>query len=464
MSEKNYDLIVIGAGPGGYVAAIRAAQLGMKVAIVEKEPSLGGTCLRIGCIPSKALLESSEHYAVAKNEFKTHGIELERLSLNLAAMMERKSKIVSDLTQGIHSLIKKNRIDLHKGEGSFHDASTVVVSQNRSEPPRVTGKHILIATGSRSSSLEGVEIDGERVLTSTEALSLEAAPDHLVVIGAGAIGLELGSVWHRLGSQVTVVEFLDRILPGMDSEIAGHAQKIFANQGIKFHLQRKVTGVDKRNDRCLVNLAESSPIPCDRVLVAVGRKPFTKGLSLNKVGIETDNKGRIPVNEHFETNIQGIYAIGDVISGPMLAHKAEEEGVAVAEFLATGIAHVDYNAIPSVVYTQPEIASVGMTEEQARSKSIEFRKGTFPFKANGRARSLGATAGLVKVLADQKTDRILGVHILGPQAGEMINEAAAAMSFGASSEDLGRSCHAHPTLSEALKEAALAVNDRAIHI
>lgn len=463
MSAKRFDLLVIGAGPGGYVAAIRASQLGMKVALVDKDPSPGGTCLRIGCIPSKALLESSQHFAAAQKDFKDHGIEMEGITLNLETMMKRKTKTVADLTHGIQALLKKNNIEHYVGAGRFIDPSTVDVIQNKGFSTQVKAKHILIATGSISKTLPGVEIDNHLVVTSTEALSFSTVPRHLVVIGAGAIGLELGSVWCRLGSQVTVVEYLDCILPGIDSEIAEEGHKIIAKQGINFRLRSSVSGVTTDKDRCTVMVEGSSPLYCDRVLVAVGRGPQTQGLNLGAIGIEKDRQGRLSVDQNFKTNVEEIYAIGDVIRGPMLAHKAAEEGIAVANHLAGQSSHVNYQAIPNVVYTHPEIASVGTTEDEIIANSIKYRKGVFPFKANGRAHASGMTSGLVKVLADQTTDRILGVHIIGPHAGEMINEASTAISFGASSEDLGSCCHAHPTLSEAIKEASLASNHRAIH-
>jgi dihydrolipoamide dehydrogenase len=462
MGSEEYDLVVIGAGPGGYVAAIRGAQLGLKVACVEKEPALGGTCLRIGCIPSKALLESSEKLEEAGKSFASHGINLSGVGLDLAAMLRRKDQVVMALTKGVEALFKKNHVTRYAGSGRIDGPGTVIVDAS-SGPTQLKAKWILIATGSVPATVPGVTPDGDRVGTSTEALSFPEVPRHLVVIGGGYIGLELGTVWRRLGSRVTVLEFLDRILFGMDSEIASEALKIFRKQGFDFQFGTKVTGVKVKGDECMVLAEGREPIVCDRVLVAVGRVPNTAGLGLESVGIRLHPKGQIPVNEHFATTAEGIYAIGDVITGPMLAHKAEEEGIACVERLVMGHAHVNYDAIPAVVYTQPQIGSVGKTEEQLREADIEYKKGVFPFRANGRARSIGHTDGLVKVLAYAATDRIAGVQIIGPEAGDLINEAATAMNFGATSEDLARTCHAHPTLGEALKEAALAVANRAIH-
>jgi dihydrolipoamide dehydrogenase len=457
-----YDLVVIGAGPGGYVAAIRAAQLGMNVACVEKEPALGGTCLRIGCIPSKAMLESSELFAEAKDQLGSHGVRVAGVELDLAAMLARKDQVVSFLTKGVASLFRKNEVTRYTGHGRLEGPGRVVVSGTNGETA-LEARNILIATGSRSAGLPGVELDGDRIGTSTEALSYKEVPRRLVVIGAGYIGLELGSVWRRLGSEVTVVEYLDRILPGLDAEIAREAHEILRKQGLNFQLSTKVTAARVENGACAVECEGREPIRCDRVLLAVGRVPNTEGLNLESAGLRLDDQGRIPVGEDFATSAAGIYAIGDVIRGPMLAHKAEEEGIACTERLATGYGHVNYDAIPSVVYTHPEISSVGKTEEELQAAGMDYRKGVFPFRANGRARTLGQTEGKVKILADARTDRVLGVHILGPRAGDLIAEAAAAMEFGASSEDLARTCHAHPTLPEAVKEAALAVAGRAIH-
>jgi dihydrolipoamide dehydrogenase len=457
-----HDLIIIGAGPGGYTAAIRAAQLGMNVACIEQEPALGGTCLRIGCIPSKAMLESSELFRESQEKFSQHGIVLPEVKLNLAAMLKRKEQIVGILTKGVDSLFKKNKITRYLGHGRIAGAGKVAVEAQTGKSD-LEAKHILIATGSKSAPLRGVELDGNRIGTSTEALSYPEVPGHFVVIGAGYIGLELGSVWRRLGAKVTVLEYLNRILPGMDDEIAAEAKKIFERQGLEFRLGAKVTGAKVKGNGCVVEAEGAEPISCDRVLLAVGRIPNTDGLGLDSVGVKLDDKGRIQVSENFATSAAGVYAIGDVIRGPMLAHKAEEEGIACVERIATGHGHVNYDAIPGVVYTHPEIGSVGKTEEQLKSENIPYRKGTFPMLANSRARTLGQTEGKVKILAHAETDRILGVHIIAAHAGDLINEAAVAINFGASSEDLARSCHAHPTLGEALREAALAVDNRTIN-
>ncbi|HEX7449295.1 MAG TPA: dihydrolipoyl dehydrogenase [Pirellulales bacterium] len=459
---SNYDLIVVGAGPGGYVAAIRAAQLGLSVACIEKEPALGGTCLRVGCIPSKALLESSELFYEAKEKLATHGIRLPQVELDLPTLLARKEQIVQGLAKGVEELLKKNKIARHLGHGRLAGPGKVRVECSDGAR-ELAAKHIMLATGSKVRGLPDVPLDGQRVGTSTEALSYPEVPKHLVVIGAGAIGLELGSVWRRLGAKVTVLEYLDRILPEMDQELAAEALKILAKQGLEFQLKSRVTAARAEGDRCVVQCEGAPPIECDRVLLAVGRVPNTDELGLETVGIQLDERGRVPVNDHFETSASGVYAIGDVIRGPMLAHKAEEEGIACVERIVTGFGHVNYDAIPNVVYTQPEVASVGRTEEQLRQAGREYRKGTFAFRGNGRARVLGHTEGQVKILADAQTDRILGVHILGPRAGDLIAEAVAAIEFGASSEDLARTSHAHPTLSEAIKEAALAVAGRAIH-
>jgi dihydrolipoyl dehydrogenase len=463
MNSSEFDLVVIGAGPGGYVAAIRAAQLGLKVVCVERESALGGTCLRIGCIPSKALLESSELFQEAKMALASHGILAPNVTLDLAAMMVRKEQVVSTLTNGVDSLLKKNKVTRYLGHGRIEGVGRVSV-QNQRETIELKSKQILIATGSKPATLPGVAPDGDRIGTSTESLGYTEVPQHLVVIGAGYIGLELGSVWRRLGAKVTVIEYFDRILPGMDAELAADAKKIFEKQGLEFWLGAKVTGVRAEGKECTVECEGREPLKSDRVLVAAGRVPATENLGLEAAGIELDKKGRIPVNKNFATAVEGIFAIGDVIAGPMLAHKAEEEGIACAEYLVTGRGHVNYDAIPGVVYTQPEIASVGRTEEQLNQEGIVFRKGIFPFRANGRAHTLGKTEGKVKLLADAKTDRILGAHILGLHAGDLINEMTVAIAFGASSEDLARCCHAHPTLGEALREAALAVDSRTIHL
>jgi dihydrolipoamide dehydrogenase len=461
--QREYDLVVIGAGPGGYVAAIRAAQLGMTVACIEREPVLGGTCLRVGCIPSKVLLESSERYHAARHDLARHGIKVSSVELDLPTMLKRKETVVQALTKGIEGLFKKNKITRFVGHGRLAGPGKVVV-EGKDGARELAAKHVLIATGSRPASLPGVELDGDRIGTSTEALAYPEVPARLIVIGAGYIGLELGSVWSRLGAEVAFLEFLPRILPGMDSEIASEAQKVFAKQGIEFRLGARVKAARVQDQHCVVEIDGAEPLTCDRVLLAVGRVPHTEGLGLETLGLTPDAKGRIPVDDTFATAAPGVFAIGDVIRGPMLAHKAEEEGIACVERLATGYGHIDYATIPGVVYTHPEIASVGRTEDQLQEAKVGYRKGVFPFLASGRARSLGQTEGRVKVLADAQTDRILGVHILGPQAGELIGEAAAAMAFGASSEDLARVCHAHPTLSEAMKEASLATDGRAIHI
>jgi dihydrolipoamide dehydrogenase len=463
MAAQQHDLVVIGAGPGGYTAAIRAAQFGLNVACVEKEPALGGTCLRIGCIPSKALLESSHRYQEINHEFSTHGIRAGNVELDLATMQKRKDQVVTVLTRGVDSLFKKNHITRYLGLARIEGSGRVVVDTEKG-PTELRAKNILIATGSKPATLPGVELDGNLIGTSTEALSYSEVPKHLVVIGAGYIGLELGSVWSRLGSKVTVLEFLDRILPGMDSDIAAEAKKLFEKQGLEFRLKSKVTSAKVENGQCKVECEGTEPIACDRVLLAVGRAPNTEKLGLEGIPIELHKKGFIPVSERFATTVDGIYAIGDVIPGPMLAHKAEEEAVACVERLVTGHGHVNYDTIAGVVYTQPEIASVGKTEDELKNLGTEYRKGTFPFRANARARTLGQMDGSVKILADAKTDRILGVHVIGPHAGDLINEAATAISFGASSEDLARTCHVHPTLGEAMREAALGVAGRSINI
>lgn len=460
---NTFDLIIIGAGPGGYVAAIRAAQLGMNVACVEREPVLGGTCLRVGCIPSKVLLESSERYHAAQHDLARHGVKVGSIELDLPTMLKRKDTVVQTLTKGIDGLFRKNKVARFVGHARLVGLGKVVV-EGKDGAQELQAKRILIATGSQPAPLPGVALDGDRIGTSTEALAYPQVPPRLIVIGAGSIGLELGSVWNRLGAQVTFLEFLPRILPGVDSEIAAEAHRIFTRQGLEFRLGARVTAARAQGQECVVELDGAEPLTCDRVLLAVGRVPHTEGLGLDSVGITVDAKGRIPADDGFATGAPGVFAIGDVIRGPMLAHKAEEEGIACVERLATGYGHVDYDAIPGVVYTHPEIASVGRTEDQLREAKVDYRKGVFPFLASGRARSLGQTEGRVKVLADARTDRVLGVHILGPQAGELIGEAAAAMTFGASSEDLARVCHAHPTLAEALKEAALAAAGRAIHM
>jgi len=464
--SKSFDVVVVGAGPGGYVAAIRCAQLGLSTACVERESKLGGTCLRVGCIPSKALLESSERYVEAKKHLKDHGVKVKGVSLDLPKMLGRKDKIVQGLTDGVAHLLTKNGVERLEGHGSLtgktDDGYTIEVSGTEGAQT-VTGRHVIIATGSAVADLPGVERSGDKIGGSTEALSYPEVPGHLVVIGAGVIGLELGSVWARLGAQVTVLEYSDRCLPMMDSAIGKEAAKLFKRQGLALKFGVRVTGARVEGDGCVVEAEGQEPISCDRVLVAVGRRPFTDNLGLENVGIETDERGCIPINEHLETAASGIFAIGDVVRGAMLAHKAEEEGIAVAERLGTGWGHVNYDAIPNVIYTDPEIATVGRSSEELEAAGVPFKSGSFPFRANGRARALGQTDGLVKILAHAETDRVLGVHMIGPRVGELIIEAAMAMSFGASSEDIARVCHAHPTLHEVVKEAALAVDGRAIH-
>ncbi len=460
---QEHDLIVIGGGPGGYVAAIRAAQLGMNVACIDENEQLGGTCLRVGCIPSKAMLESSELYYQAKNAFSEHGIKTKSVELDLAAMLRRKEKIVDTLTRGVKGLLKKNKVTHYQGRGRLDGPKRVVVTHNGKSTP-LSAPHIIIATGSRSATLRGVELDGERIVTSTEALAFSEVPKHLVVIGGGYIGLEMGSVWARLGSKVTVLEALDRILPATDKEIADRTHKLLEKQGLEFRLGARVQTAKVKGKTVRVECEGGETIDCDRLLMAVGRIPNTDDLGLDTVNIQTDRRGVIEVNENFATSAPGVYAIGDCIPGPMLAHKASEEGMACVEKIAGRWAHVNYDTIPAVVYIHPEVAAVGKTEEQLQQEGVEYNKGAFPFLANGRAKTLGETEGLVKILADKKTDRILGVHILGPRAGDLIHEAAAAMEFGASSEDIIRVCHAHPTLAEAVHEAALAVHGRVLHI
>jgi len=452
-----HDLLIIGAGPGGYIAAIRAAQLGLNVGCIEKEPRLGGTCLRVGCIPSKALLESSEKYLEVTHTLASHGIKVSGAELDLGVMQGRKDGVVKSLTDGVAFLFKKNKITRYQGEASFVDSHHVRVGEEVIEADK-----IIIATGSKAATLKGIEFDYDRVGTSTEALSYSEVPGHLVIIGAGYIGLEIGSVWKRLGAKVTVLEFLPIILPGMDGEIRDEAFKMLRKQGLEFRLGTRVTGARATENGAIVEIEGGEPIECDRVLVAAGRIPNTDNLHLEAAGLGTDAKGRIEVDAHFRTRVEGIYAIGDVIAGPMLAHKAEEEGVACVEGIVTGYGHVNYDAIPAVAYTDPEIAGVGKTEEQLKEAGVEYKKGVFPFLANGRAKAIAQTDGKVKILADAHTDRILGVHIIGPHAGDLIAEAVAAIEFGASAEDLRRTSHAHPTLSECLKEAAYAVGGAAL--
>ncbi|MCY4031037.1 MAG: dihydrolipoyl dehydrogenase [Hyphomicrobiales bacterium] len=461
------DLIVIGAGPGGYVCAIRAAQLGMKVACIDKRGVAGGTCLNVGCIPSKALLHASEHYE-GLGHLGDMGIGVQSTSLDLEAMMSFKQSGIDGNVKGISFLFKKNNIEEVRGEARITAPDSVEVSLLDGGTRTLQARNIVIATGSDVAPLPGVTIDEKRVVSSTGALELEEVPEHLLVVGGGYIGLELGSVWRRLGSKVTVVEFLDRITPGMDGELSKQFQRILKRQGIEFRLGTKVEGIEEHNDRLDVMVApaaggETETIAADVALISIGRVAYTAGLGLDAVGVALDERGRVRVNEGFATNVSGIYAIGDVIAGPMLAHKAEEEGVALAEMLAGQKPHVNYDIIPGVVYTAPEAASVGRNEEQLREAGVEYRAGKFPFAANGRAKVNNTTEGFVKVLAEAETDAILGVHILGADAGNMIGEAVVAMEFSASAEDVARSCHAHPTLSEAIKEAALAVEGRPIH-
>jgi dihydrolipoamide dehydrogenase len=459
-----FDVIVIGSGPGGYVCAIRAAQLGLKVACVEKRATLGGTCLNIGCIPSKALLHSSENFEAAGHAFADHGIVIDSVKLDLAKMQARKASVVEANVKGIEFLFRKNKIAWLKGTGRIAAPGQVEVDGTVYET-----KHIVIATGSESTPLRGVDVDEQRIVTSTGALELATVPDHLVVIGAGVIGLELGSVWRRLGSRVTVIEFLDRILPGMDAELATSARRILARQGLTFRLSAKVTGATTGETGVTLTVepvkgGAAELIAADVVLLAIGRRPYVEGLGLDTVGVALDERGRVRTDARYATNVSGIYAIGDAIAGPMLAHKAEDEGVALAEILAGRAGHVNYGVIPAVVYTWPEIAAVGQTEEELTAAGIAYNVGKFPFTANGRARAMGDTDGWVKLLADKTTDRLLGAHIIGPDAGTLIAELAIAMEFGASAEDVARTCHAHPSLNEAVKEAALAVDGRALHI
>ena len=466
--EDNFDLVVIGGGPGGYVCAIRAAQLGLKTACVESRGALGGTCLNVGCIPSKSLLNLSENYHKAKKNFSNQGIEISDIKLNINKMMSNKEKSVQVLTKGVEFLFKKNKVTYFKGKGVIFSKNDIVVYESENKKTNIKAKNIVIATGSSPTSLPGIEIDEKNIVSSTGALSFSEVPKDLVVIGGGYIGLEMGSVWSRLGSKVTVVEYLDFITPGMDREVSNEFQKILTKQGIKFKLNNKVTSVTNIKNKVVVEYTNNTTAArerheCDKVLVSVGRKPYTDGLNLSKVGIKKDDKGRIQVNEKLQTTLKNIYAIGDVIKGPMLAHKAEEEGIAVAEIIAGQAGHVNYDVIPGVVYTSPEVATVGKTEEQLKNENKSYKIGKFPFLANSRAKVNNETDGFVKILADSITDKILGVHIIGPHCGDMIAEMALAMEFGASAEDIARTCHAHPTHTEAIKEAALAVDKRPIH-
>lgn len=463
MDKNKVDLIVIGAGPGGYVAAIRAAQLGLSVLCVEKRKTLGGTCLNVGCIPSKALLYSSQKYEEADHLLADHGVKIEKLSLDLKKMMERKEKVVEQLTGGIDYLFKKNKVQHAVGEAHILSAEEVKVNGETWKT-----KNILIATGSESASVPGITIDEKKIVSSTGGLSLDHVPETLVVIGGGYIGLEMGSVWNRLGSKVTVVEFTDRLVPAMDHEMGAALMKALTKQGIEFKLSTKVTGIKEEKNKLVLSLEDASGnkenLEADTVLVATGRRPYTYGLGLEKIGVALNEKGFISVNDRYETSVSGVYAIGDVIPGPMLAHKAEEEGIAAVEIIAGQAGHVNYGAIPAVIYTHPEVASVGKTEEELKTEERSYKVGKFPFLANSRAKAVGDTEGFVKILADSLTDQVLGVHIIGPDAGTLIAEAVLGMEFSASAEDIARTCHAHPTLNEAIKEAAMAVDGRAIHI
>ncbi|MBO6490949.1 MAG: dihydrolipoyl dehydrogenase [Pelagibacteraceae bacterium] len=466
MSET-FDVVIIGGGPGGYVCAIRSAQLGFKTACIESRATLGGTCLNVGCIPSKSLLNLSENFIKAKKNFSSVGIEIGELTLNLSKMMKTKEKSVTVLTKGIEFLFKKNKVTHIKGQASFKSNNEIIVQEKNSQKIYKANR-IIISTGSEPTSLPGIKIDEKIIVSSTGALSFNKVPKELVIIGGGYIGLEMGSVWKRLGSNVTVIEFLDHIASGIDKDMSSEFLKILKKQEINFILNSKVIRVNVIKDKAVVNYisnetSERKKIEADKVLVAVGRKPYTEGLNLKKVSVKSDNQGRIQVDNKFQTSVKNIYAIGDVIRGPMLAHKAEEEGIAVAEIIAGQSGHVNYNMIPMVIYTSPEVASVGKTEQQLIEENIKYKIGKFPFMANPRAKVINETEGFVKILAEEKTDKVLGVHIIGPHAGDMIAEMVLAMEFGASSEDIARTCHAHPTYSEAIKEAALAVDKRPIH-
>jgi dihydrolipoamide dehydrogenase len=465
----SYDLVIIGTGPGGYVCAVRAAQLGMKVAVVEKNATLGGTCLNVGCMPSKALLHASEMFEEAGHSFAKMGISVSTPKLDLPAMMNFKQQGIDGNVKGVEFLMKKNKIDVISGKGKVLGTGKVEVTGGDGKTQVVETKNIVIATGSDIAQLKGIEIDEKRIVSSTGALSLDKVPSSLLIVGAGVIGLELGSVWHRLGAKVTVVEFLDRILPGMDGEVAKQFQRILEKQGFAFKLGAKVTGVDTSGKTLSASVEPAAggaveKLEADVVMVCIGRVPYTEGLGLKEAGVALDNRGRVEIDAHFATSVKGVYAIGDVVAGPMLAHKAEDEGVACAEILAGQAGHVNYDVIPGVVYTTPEVSAVGKTEEELKQAGVAYTSGKFPFTANGRSKVNQTTEGFVKILADAKTDRVLGVHIVGREAGEMIHEAAVLMEFGGSAEDLARTCHAHPTRSEAIKEAALAVGKRAIHM
>ncbi|MBK7682228.1 MAG: dihydrolipoyl dehydrogenase [Bacteroidia bacterium] len=465
-----YDAIVIGSGPGGYVAAIRLAQLGKKTALIEKYSALGGTCLNVGCIPSKALLDSSEHFHQAKHQFTAHGIEIKELKLDFKKMVQRKADVVSQTVDGIRFLMKKNKITVYQGQGSFKDAKNIIITKDDGSTEIISGDKIIIATGSKPSTLKGVVIDKKRILTSTEALKLEEVPKHLLIIGGGVIGLELGSVYARLGSKVSVIEYAEGIIPSMDRSLGKELQKILQKQGFDFYLNHGVTSVTSKNNQVTLKATSNKEgkeieLSGDYCLVSTGRSPYTANLGLENIGITLDERGRIPVNEYLETSTAGIYAIGDVVKGAMLAHKAEEEGVFVAEKIAGQKPHINYLLIPGVVYTWPEVASVGYTEEELKNKSVKYKSGSFPFKASGRARASMDLDGFIKVLSDSTTDEILGVHMIGPRAADMIAEAVVAMEFIASAEDIARISHAHPTYSESFKEACLAATDnRALHV
>ncbi|WP_417693925.1 dihydrolipoyl dehydrogenase [Roseibium sp.] len=465
---SQYDLVVIGSGPGGYVCAIKAAQLGLKTAVIEKRKTHGGTCLNVGCIPSKALLHASEMFEEAGHGFEQLGIKVSKPKLDLETMMKHKQDVIDANVNGVGFLLKKNKIEAIHGTGKILSAGKVEVTAEDGSKSTVEAKNIVIATGSDVMPLPGVEIDEKQIVSSTGALELEKVPGKLVVVGGGVIGLELGSVWGRLGSEVTVVEFMDKILGPMDADVSKTFQRMLKKQGVDFKLSTKVTGVEKKGKGLEVTIepakgGDAQTIEADVVLVAIGRKPYTEGLGLEEAGVALDERGRVKTDGHYKTSVDGIYAIGDVIVGPMLAHKAEDEGVALAEMLSGQAGHVNYDVIPGVVYTQPEVASVGKSEEELKSAGVSYKTGKFTFNANGRARAMNKTDGFVKVLADAETDRVLGVHIIGFGAGEMIHEAAVLMEFGGSSEDLGRTCHAHPTMSEAVKEAAMATAGKAIH-
>jgi len=461
-----FQAVVIGGGPGGYVCAIRLAQLGLKTACIESRGSLGGTCLNVGCIPSKSLLNLSEEFHNAQS-LSNKGIEIGEVKLNLSKMMKNKDKAVTILTKGVEFLLKKNKVTYFKGTGSFKSKNDIVIKDNDNKETIIQTENTIIATGSIPVSLPGIEIDEKVIVSSTGALKLEQVPKKMVVVGGGYIGLEMGSVWSRLGSEVHVVEFLDHITPGMDKEISSEFMKILKKQGINFHMQHKVEKIKKNNNYAIVSTLNENgtkkDFECDVVLISVGRKPNTEGLNLEKIGVELDEKKRVKTDKNFKTNQNNIYAIGDVISGPMLAHKAEDEGIAVAENIAGQSGHVNYDTIPGVIYTSPEVASIGKTEEQLKELKINYKIGKFSFMANSRAKAIDDTEGFVKILADEKTDKVLGAHLIGPHAGELIAEIGIAMEFGASSEDIARTCHAHPTFSEAVKEAALSVDKRAIH-